>query len=311
MRKTELMKRLLLLIAVFSLLLAVMPATMAQEGEGGEAETEAVEEEGHSEEAAAAEEDHGEEAAAAEGGHGEAAEEEGLLTPLGINSGLMFVQTFNFLLIAFLLTFLMWKPAVNMLDARAEKIQKGIEDASEAAKARQNAEQEAQKILADARAEASKIIDEARGRGDEVAQQIESGARSEAEKIRTDARADAESARDTELAGLRDQVLNISMAVAQRLIGENLDKNKQQAIVDDFFSKVPAEAKALSGSVEVVSAMPLTDAEQNKAKSELGADDVTFSVDPSILGGLIVRAGDRVVDGSVRSGLADLSSRLN
>jgi len=286
MRKTELLKRLLLLIAVFSLMLALVPATMAQEGEGGEAETEAVEEEA-------------------------SGEEESLLTPLGINSGLLFVQTFNFILMAVLLTFLMWKPAVNMLDARSEKIQKGIEDAAEAAKARQNAEQEAQKVLADARAEASKIIDEARGRGDEVAQQIESGARSEADKIRSDARTEAESARDTELAGLRDQVLNISMAVAQRLIGENLDAKKQKAIVDDFFSKVPAEAKSLSGNVEVVSAMPLTDAEQSKAKKELGSDDVNFSVDPSILGGLIVRAGDRVVDGSVRSGLADLSSRLN
>jgi len=301
MRKTELMKRLLLLFAVFSLLLALVPAVaMAQEGEGGEAETEEVVEEG------------GEEAAAEEGeAAAEAGEEESLLTPLGINSGLLFVQTFNFILMAVLLTFLLWKPAVNMLDARAEKIQKGIEDAAEAAKARQNAEQEAQKVLADARTEAAKIIEEARGRGDEVAQQIESGARQEAEKIKSDAHADAQTARDAELAGLRDQVLNISMAVAQRLIGENLDEKKQKAIVDDFFSKVPAEAKAMSGSVEVISAMPLSDAEQNKAKSEIGADNVTFVVDPKILGGLIVRSGDRVVDGSIRSGLADLSSRLN
>lgn len=301
MRKTELMKRLLLLFAVLSLLLALVPsAVIAQEGEGGEAETEEVVEEGGEE--AAAEE--GE--AAAEGG-----EEEGLLTPLGINSGLLFVQTFNFILMAVLLTFLLWKPAVNMLDARAEKIQKGINDAAEAAKARQNAEQEAQKVLADARAEAAKIIEEARGRGDEVAQQIETSAKQEADKIKSDAKAEAQTARDAELAGLRDQVLNISMAVAQRLIGENLDEKKQKAIVDDFFSKVPAEAKAMSGSVEVISAMPLSDAEQSKAKSEIGADDVTFVVDPKILGGLIVRSGDRVVDGSIRSGLADLSSRLN
>ena len=88
-----------------------------------------------------------------------------------------------------------------------------------------------------------------------------------------------------------------------KLIGEALDEKKQQALVNDFFAKVPAEAKALSGDVTVVSAMPLSDDEQAKAKQEIGADNVTFRVDPSILGGLVVRSGDRVVDGSVRSGL--------
>jgi F0F1-type ATP synthase delta subunit len=61
----------------------------------------------------------------------------------------------------------------------------------------------------------------------------------------------------------------------------------------------------------VVSAMPLSDDEQARAKKEIGADDVTFVVNPAILGGLIIRSGDRVVDGSVRSGLSDLASRLN
>ena len=57
--------------------------------------------------------------------------------------------------------------------------------------------------------------------------------------------------------------------------------------------------------------MPLSADEQAKAKSSIGADSISFVVDPNILGGLIVRSGDRVVDGSVRSGLNDLGARLN
>ena len=233
------------------------------------------------------------------------------LTPLGINSGLLFVQTFNFLLIAFVLGALLWRPAVNMLDARSAQIQKGLEDAAAAAKARQNAEAEAEKILAQARIEANKLVEEARGRGDELARTIQDEARGAAEKIRQDAQAEAAVARNAELAGLRDQVLNISVAVASRVVGETLDAKKQKALVDDFFSKVPADAKKLGGKVEVVSAMPLTDDEQKKAQKELGAEAVEFSVDPAILGGLIVRSADKVIDGSVRSNLSNLSSRLN
>jgi len=74
---------------------------------------------------------------------------------------------------------------------------------------------------------------------------------------------------------------------------------------------VPEAATALSGQVTVVSAMPLGADEQEKVQQQIGADSVSFEVDPSILGGLIVRAADRVVDGSVRSGLDEMSQRLS
>lgn len=293
--------RLLALFLVLALAFAPMFGVQAQEGSGESTPAVSSEEHGTTEAGAT------EETAVAE------AEEAppSPLAPLGINSGFLIAQIINFGAIFIFLLFILWRPLVNMLDARAAKIAKGLEDAAAAAKARMNAEQEAEGILAKARAEANKIIEEARARGDEVAKSIEVAARNEADKIKSDARAEAAAARDAELAGLRDQVLNISVAVAQRIIGENLDAKKQKALVDNFFSKVPAEAKNFSGSVEVVSAMPLSDAEQSKVKEEIGASDVVFSVDPNILGGLVVRSADRVVDGSVRGNLSNLASRLN
>ncbi|MCU0512597.1 MAG: F0F1 ATP synthase subunit B [Anaerolineae bacterium] len=297
MQKNTFLKRLLVAGLLGALLLAMaLPVIRAQDATA---------------EAPASEEQQNTEGEAAAGAEGEAAEEAGLLTPLGINSGLLFTQTFNFLLVAALLTFLLWRPAVNFLDARSARIQKGLEDAAAAAKARQNAEVEAEKIMAEARAQAAKEISEARARGEELAKSIQGEARTtaqtEADKIRTEAAA----ARNAELAGLRDQVLNISVALAGRILQENVDAKKQTGLVSDFFSKVPAAAKSMAGRVEIVSAMPLSDAEQAKARSEIGASEIAFSVDPSILGGLIVKSADKVIDGSVKSGLNDLAGRLN
>lgn len=232
------------------------------------------------------------------------------LEPLGINAGYLLAQIINFGIIFGALTTLLWRPIINMLDARSAKIQKGLEDAAAAANARLNAEAEAEKILAAARTEAQGIIAESRGRGEEVAKTVEAEARTEAESIRAQARSAATEERDAQLAGLRTQVASISIALAQRLIGESLDAKRQQSLIDDFFAKVPASAKSLGGHVEVVSAMPLSEAEQNKAKKEIGAENVTFTVDPSILGGLIIRSQDKVVDGSVRSGLSEIAGRL-
>ena len=198
-----------------------------------------------------------------------------------------------------------------MLDSRTAKIQKGLEDAAVAANARRNAEVEAEKIVSSARADVSKAVEEGRVRGEDVRKQIVAEANAEAEKIRAESRSAAAAERDQQLAGLRGQVAAISIAAAQKLVGESLDKKRQEALINEFFAKVPDSAKKLGGKVEVVSAMPLSDDEKAKAKSEIGAEDVSFVVDPSILGGLVVRSGDRVVDGSVRSGLNDLAGRLN
>ncbi len=240
-----------------------------------------------------------------------AAEEGGSpLDSLGINVGFLIAQLVNFGLIFGLLTVFMWRPITNMLDERSARIEKGLEDAAAAANARRNAEVEADKILAQARSESAQVIEEARTRGEEVARQIEAEARTEAEKIREDSRIAAKSERDAQLADLRDQVVAISVAMSQRIIGESLDQKRQQALVNDFFAKVPAEAKTMGDNVQVVSAMPLSDDEQSNVRQEIGADNIEFVVDPAILGGLLIRSGDRVVDGTVRSSLTNLSSSL-
>lgn len=290
--KNNMLKRLLVIVLALSVVMAIMPTAFAQDG--------AASEDTHSE-AVATDTAHGETAAATE--------EAGGLSALGINTGFLLAQIVNFALLLSIFYFFLGA-AVNFLDSRSAKIQKGIEDAAAAARARQNAEAEADKILAEARAERQKLLEDARQQGEDVKKQIESEARQNAERIRAEGQQDAVTARDAELANLRDQVLQISTAVAGRILGESVDAKKQSKLVSDFLSTVPEGAKKLSGAVEVISAMPLSDDEKKSVEKAISADSYSYSVDPNILGGLIVRSQDRVVDGSVRGGLGELTSRL-
>ena len=67
---------------------------------------------------------------------------------------------------------------------------------------------------------------------------------------------------------------------------------------------------------EVTSAMPL-DSDQESAlkeslKKKLGSEiTLTTKVDESLIGGVVIRAGDMVIDGSIQSQLASLSNALN
>lgn len=230
---------------------------------------------------------------------------------LGINAGFLIAQLVNFGVIILLLAVVAWRPLTRALDDRAMKIAQQLEDAEVAAKARQNAETEAAQIIDEARREASKFADEARGRGEESAQGILADARAEAEKIMADAREKAAVERDRQLADMRDQVAGLAIAATRKLVGESLDEKSQRNIVASFFSQVPEAAKNMGGAVEVVSALPLTEAEQAQIKQQTGASDVSFVVNPEIMGGLVLRSGGRVIDGSVRAGLRDMAAQLN
>lgn len=230
---------------------------------------------------------------------------------LGINLGYLLMQIFGIGILILLLTGLVYKPMLKVLHERQAKIAKGLEDARQAAIARDSADADVKKILDEARAEAAKVRQDATVQAENQANGILAQANQEAKAIVAAAREESEEERDQVLANIRGQVAAIAIAAANKLVGESLDETRQRAIIADFFARVPADAAKLTGTAgEVTSALPLTDAEQAEVKKTLNLDSVTFKVNPSILGGLIVRVGDKVVDSSVASRMSAMRDSL-
>jgi F-type H+-transporting ATPase subunit b len=241
---------------------------------------------------------------------------------LGFNLGFFLVLLLNFTIVAIVLKVWAYDPIVRMLEQRKQRIAQGLEDARVAAEARANAEKEAQKIIADAQAEANKRVAEATEREEKAGADVRAAAEAERKRILQAAETDAELKRNELLAELRGQVAALAIAAANKIIGEALDERRQRALIEEFFSGVKAgrvvvlEGATVTGaSVEVTSALPLTSAEQDTVKKDVaakvgGAPSVAFKVDPSILGGLTVRVGDKILDGSVAGKLEGLRASL-
>jgi F-type H+-transporting ATPase subunit b len=231
---------------------------------------------------------------------------------LGINIGYLIMQILIITIFILLMKGLVYKPILRILDERKARVAKGLEDARQAAIARDNADAEAKKILDSARQEAAKIRQDAVAQAEETAKAIESKANEEARDIVASAGESAEEERNRILSELRGQVAAISIAAANKLVGESRDEQRQHALITDFFSKVPADVERLSGEkAEVTSALPLTEQEQKNALKALRVESVDFKVDPKILGGLVVRVGDQVVDDSVASRMNALGESLS
>ena len=241
---------------------------------------------------------------------------------LGLNLGYLIVQILNFIIIFLILSAFAYKPLLNLLNERRKRIAQGLEDAKIAAEARENAEQEAAEIIAKAQADAAERMRESTERAVAAEKEIIAEAEKESAKIRQDAVSEANQERERILAEVRGQIAALSMSAAQRLIGEALDEKRQRALIEEFFSGVKSgrvivleDFEATGASAEITSAVPLTDQEKDTIRKDIiskaGSQTVSFRVDPAILGGLVVKIGDKVLDGSVSGKMENMRQSLS
>jgi F-type H+-transporting ATPase subunit b len=245
------------------------------------------------------------------------------LEALGLNLGYLLVQIFNFLIILVVLRAWVYKPILGLLEKRRAAIAQGLEDARVAAEARANAEKEAASIISEAQAKSAQIVREATERAETAAREVKAAVDAEAAKEREAALAEVEVERERILGDLRSQVASLAMAAAQKLINEALDEQRQHALIDEFFSGVKAgkvvvlqDARMSGTSADVTSALPLNAEEKEIVKRDIlskvgNQATVTFRVDPSILGGLVIRVGGKILDASVAGQLETLRQSIS
>ena len=96
-----------------------------------------------------------------------------------------------------------------------------------------------------------------------------------------------------------------------------IEKGRQKELpkILDYFVNRVKEYKKI-GIVTVTSAVELSAEQKAHTETKLLETtafvslEVTYSVDPAILGGLVIRIGDRVVDSSIRTRLGEIRRDL-
>ena len=156
---------------------------------------------------------------------------------LGINLGYLVSQIVNFTLLAVLLYFVAYKPILRMLDQRSARIQKGLEDAEAASKRAAEMEIEFQKQLATARKEGQEIIAQATQASDRARQEILARAHEDARGMIDKAKEEIDRERDQAMTDLRRDVGELSVSIAQKIIGQTLDEPGQRRLIAEFLEQ--------------------------------------------------------------------------
>lgn len=136
--------------------------------------------------------------------------------------------------------FFIWKwawPTLNKtLEQRQAAMTGKIEEADRAKEEAESLLADYQSQLAEAKTEGNRIIEDARVTADQMKSDLLSKAESEAENIRVKAREDAASEKSRALADARSQVGDISVDLAGKIVGESLDADAHQALIDRYLA---------------------------------------------------------------------------
>lgn len=157
---------------------------------------------------------------------------------LGINLGFLISQIVNFTLIAVLLTMLLYKPILNMLNQRKERIARSMADVDAAREAAAKAQLEYDRRIAEAQRKAQEIIAQAAQASEKVGAEIKADAQREADAIRQQARAEAAQEKAHLLAEAQSQIASISMLATERILGQAVDANTQRKLIDQFLAEL-------------------------------------------------------------------------
>lgn len=144
-----------------------------------------------------------------------------------------------FLIVVFLLKRLAWKPILNTLREREEFIDKSLKSAEEAKAEMSRLKSDNEKLLAEARIERDKMLKEAREMREKMLSEAKKSASEEGDKMIAQAKNEIEKEKSAAMQELRAQVAELSLSIAEKVLRKEFeDKNKQQALVDDYLKGV-------------------------------------------------------------------------
>ncbi|MGB2958800.1 MAG: F0F1 ATP synthase subunit B [Bacteroidota bacterium] len=151
---------------------------------------------------------------------------------LEINPGLIVWTIITFVVALVILRAAAWKPLLDVLTQREEKIRGQLDQAERAQEEAQRLLEENRRQLAEAGEQSQRILREGRQVADKLKSEIVDRANTSARSIIEQAKGEILREKDSALQQLRTEVADLAIGAAGKILDANLDTPKQRKLVD-------------------------------------------------------------------------------
>ena len=160
-------------------------------------------------------------------------------------NGTMWVQILNFLILVAVLAKFCYKPILNVMKARQERIANDLENAAKAKEAAEASRKEYEAQLANARREAQTIIDKAVKQADVNTQAQLSELRTQLAREKEQARLDILQEREKAMRELRQDMVSLSIAMAGKVVARDMNTEENTKLVNQAIEQLDTKIVGL------------------------------------------------------------------
>jgi F-type H+-transporting ATPase subunit b len=161
-----------------------------------------------------------------------------LLQKLGIDWRLFIAQLVNFSILAIVLYKLLYKPVLNVLENRKEKIEKGLKDAEKLGEELERTKELQAKEINKAKVEAREIIENAQKLAEEAGQEMKRKAKGEVEKLIGAARVQIIDEKEKMLAEAKKEIASLVLDISEKVIGKIVDAKVSQKLIEESIKDI-------------------------------------------------------------------------
>ena len=154
--------------------------------------------------------------------------------------GLFIWTIVTFLVLLALLAKFAWKPLLQALENREETIRKSLDAAQQARQELERLNQESAQMIAKARLEADAIVARSRTDAERLKEDMRQEARAESATIVKNAERQIQLETGRALEQIRHEAVDLSIAIASKVIGRNLSKDDNERLIEDALRQVEA-----------------------------------------------------------------------
>jgi F-type H+-transporting ATPase subunit b len=157
---------------------------------------------------------------------------------IDVNPGVAFWTSITFLVLLVVLKKFAWKPILTALEQRENAIRESLEKAEKAKEDAQKVLDQNSVNLAKAEEESKQIINQSRAYAEKLKDQIVQESKIQAKKMIEEAAAEIDRKKDAAFGELKNQVVEIAINAAEKILRENLNKETQTKIVNKYISEI-------------------------------------------------------------------------
>ena len=151
---------------------------------------------------------------------------------LGLNLPMLIAQIVGFLVLLYILSKLLYRPLLKVMDERADRIKESLEAAERAKEQAAASQEQMQEDIRKAREEGQQMIAQARDVASRFRDEEMAKAREEIAAERAKAEADIQRERDAAIEDLRQEFAGLAISAAERVVERSLNESDHRSIID-------------------------------------------------------------------------------